>query len=344
MWSKQLLAGAVVLVTTALGVPAGAQAPGGSTPCQESLGIALVDVPQARQTDPRARTYIIDHVAPGSRFERRIRVCNGTSAPVDVQLYPGAAEIEGDAFRAVEGRVGNELTGWITVEPSRVTIPARGERLVTARFAVPADAPGGERYAAILLEAPPVQRPGGFSVANRVGVRVYLSVGGEQEPASDFVVESLQAARREDGRPIVTAQVRNTGARALDMAGELALTGGPGGLSAGPFPATVGTTLGKGATAPVEVVLDEAIRGGPWTATITMRSGLLVRRANAQVTFPDDAGTQNAAVPARSLPLRKDPNVLIPIAGGLIGLLALLLLLALLRRRRQADAEPAAAG
>jgi len=77
-------------------------------------------------------------------------------------------------------------------------------------------------------------------------------------------VESLQAARRTDGRPVVTAQVRNTGERALDIRGELALSDGPGGLSAGPFPVTVGTTLAVGATAPVEVVLDEAIKGGPW--------------------------------------------------------------------------------
>jgi hypothetical protein len=147
--------------------------------------------------------------------------------------------------------------------------------------------------------------------------------------------------RRADGRPAVTARVSNIGERALDLRGELSLSDGPGGLSAGPFEATVGTTLLPGSSAPVQILLDEAIRGGPWTATITMRSGLLERRAGAEITFPDEAGQEPAPVPA--LPLRENPAVLVPIAGGLIALLALLLLLAFLRRRtkEQDDAPPA---
>lgn len=341
MWSNRLIvAGAVALVVTALGVPVQAQSRS-VAPCENSIGVALVDVPEKRQTDPRARVYVIDHVMPGARFERRIRVCNGNASPVAVQVYPGAATIDGAAFRATEGRVGNELSGWITLGASRVTVPAKGEVLVDVAFAVPPGAKAGERYAAVLVEAPAVTRPDGFAVADRVGVRVYLSVGGPQEPTSDFVVESLQAARRTDGSPVITAQVRNTGQRALDMRGELRLSDGPGGLSAGPFDATVGTTVGIGASAPVEVVLDKAIDGGPWLATITMRSGLLERRAEALVTFPQGTGTTAPAVQAKNLPLREDPSVVIPVAVGIFGLAVLLLLLALLRRRRRRDPEPA---
>lgn len=329
-------------MVTALGVPASAQSTPAVGACADGVGVALVDVPASRQTDPRARTYIIDHVEPGTRFERRLRICNGTSAPVTVAVYAGAATIEGDAFTAVEGRVSNELSSWISVEPGQVTIPAEGEQIVSASVAVPADASGGERYAAILVEVPPVEREDGVSVANRVGVRVYLSVGGPEEPASDYVVESLQAGRRADGLPVVTAEVRNTGRRALDLRGELVLTDGPGGLSGGPFPATVGTTLAVGATAPVEVVLDDAISGGPWLARISMRSGLLERRAEARITFPDDAGVAAEVVAATSLPLTRNPSVLIPVAFGLISLLLLLLLLvAYLEHRRRARARAA---
>lgn len=324
MWSRHLLVGAVAFVAAAAVAPLHALAQPGVVPCQDSIGVGVVDVPEKRLGDPRARTYVIDHVQPGARFERRIRVCNGTSAPVEVQVYAGAATIERDAFRAVEGRVGNELSGWIRIEPARLTVPANGESLVSASFAVPADAKGGERYAALLVETPSTAGRGGFAVARRVGVRVYLNVGGEKEPASDVVVESLQAVRRDDGRPAVTALVRNTGGRALDLTGELRLTQGPGGLSAGPFSATVGTTLLPDAVAPVDVPLDAAIRGGPWTATITMRSGLLERTASAVVTFPDQAGGQGAQV--RAVPLRENPNVLLPLAGGLIGGIGLLLL------------------
>lgn len=176
--------------------------------------------------------------------------------------------------------------------------------------------------------------PSGIAITSRVGVRVYLSVGGAKEPASDFEVSTLQAGRLPDGSPVVTAQVRNTGARALDMSGSLALTSGPGGLSAGPFPAELGTTLAPGGTSPVLVVLDPAIRGGPWLATLTLRSGRLERASKATITFPDEAGQQAEPVAAEELPLAQDPNVLIPLAGGLIAVILALLALLLYRRRR----------
>jgi len=127
-------------------------------------------VPTSRQSDPRARTYVIDHVKPGTRFERRIRVCHGTTGPVELQIYAGAAEIDGDSFRAVEGPRANELSGWISVDPAAVTVPAKGEVLVDATVDVRDDATGGD--AAILVEAPAVARPDGVKVASRVGVRV----------------------------------------------------------------------------------------------------------------------------------------------------------------------------
>ena len=78
---------------------------------------------------------------------------------------------------------------------------------------------------------------------------------------------------------------------------------------------------------------------------MTLRSGLLERQARAQITFPDDAGETAAPVAAENLSLREDPKVLVPIAGGLIGLIALLLLYFLLRRRTKYEddeqAEPA---
>ena len=64
------------------------------------------------------------------------------------------------------------------------------------------------------------------------------------------------------------------------------LSDGPGGLSAGPFDANLGTTLATGATGPVTVHLDERLPAGPWTARITLRSGLVERSAHATVTFP----------------------------------------------------------
>lgn len=295
--------------------------------------MGIVDVP-ADTNDPRAQTYIVDHVEPGATFTRRFQVCNGTSAAVMVNLYAGAATITDGAFRVTEGRAENELSSWIDVDPSRLTLQPGRRELVTARFNVPTDAEPGEQYGVLLAELPAAPGSGGVAVANRVGVRVYLNVGDGGAPRSDFRVDFLQASRTPDGRPLVTALVHNTGGRALDLSGSLSLTDGPGGLSGGPFPAELGTTLAPGDTGPVRVPLDKAISGGPWTATLTLRSGLLERQARAQLTFPDQAGAEADAVVAENLSAAEDPKILVPIASSLILLILLALLWWLIARRR----------
>jgi hypothetical protein len=97
---------------------------------------------------------------------------------------------------------------------------------------------------------------------------------------------------------VVVATVHNTGGRALDLSGTLRLSGGPGGLSAGPYPATLGVTLAIGDTEPVTIVLDDRVPAGPWQAQVTLRSGLLERSVQATITFPQ-AGS-SAAVPTTS--------------------------------------------
>jgi diguanylate cyclase (GGDEF)-like protein len=126
----------------------------------------------------------------------------------------------------------------------------------------------------------------------------------------------------------VLASVHNTGGRALDMNGTLRLSGGPGGLSAGPFPATLGVTLAIGATEAVTIVLDPRLPAGPWAAEITLGSGLLERRAAATVTFPD----VGAAPSVRTVPAR--PGWLFPAVGMALLLLVITVLVAVLRRRR----------
>ena len=46
------------------------------------------------------------------------------------------------------------------------------------------------------------------------------------------------------------------------MTGTLTLTGGPGGLTAGPFPVALGTTLAPGDSAPVTATLDQQLPDG----------------------------------------------------------------------------------
>lgn len=320
----------IALLLAALALPvhpahAAPSPPSGVGQCAPGLGIGLLEVPKATLKDPRARNYVIDAVKPGATFTRKFQVCNGTHDPLPVMLYPDAATISDGSFVLAQGHGASDLTSWMSIDPPTLTVPSGKAVIATVRFAVPVDATAGERYGGMVAESPAIGG-GGISVGGRVAIRVYLSIAPGGAPQSDFTIDSLQAVRAKDGTPAVLAKVHNTGARALDMRGSLKLTEGPAGLSAGPFDAQLGTTLAPGDTAPVVVPLDKAIRGGPWTAVITMTSGLLERRAEGAVTFPDEAGTASPAVTAKALPLYKDTSVVFPVAIAVFSVVLLVLL------------------
>lgn len=330
---RRLLVAVLIAGILVPAISASAQGTGG-------VGLRLAEAPVERRDDPRARVHIVDHVPPGATIERQLEVVNTTGSDLQIDLYAGAARIEGGAFLPADpGEDENELSSWIELSDRRVVVPANDVRRTTATIAVPADAAEGERYAALWAQ-PPAATTGGSTVVNRAGVRIYLSVGEGGEPAPDFTITSLRAARAANGDPLVAAEVINTGGRALDMSGELILEDGPGGLQAGPFEADLGTTLGIGQQGPVTVRLDPALPAGPWRAILTLRSGTLERAAEATIVFPGAAGESAEPVEATEVPLHQDRGFLLPLALGLL-ILALLLVVLVwwLKRRRDEDED-----
>lgn len=294
-------------------VPASASDGGG-------IGLRVLEVPVTAGGDPRAQLYIVDHLAPGAVIRRRIEVSNSTASDEHIVLYAAAATIENGSFLGADGHTPNDLSTWTSVGPGASDVPAGGSATATVTISVPTDAAPGEQYGVVWAEARSApDADGGVVQVSRVGIRLYVSVGPGGAPAADFTIDSLTAARTTDGGPTIFATVHNTGGRALDMNGTLQLSGGPGGLNAGPFPASLGTTLAIGATESVTVALDKQIPAGPWDAQITLRSGLLERTASATITFPDSG----AAPAVTTTPT--DPGLLYP---GLAGLLILLVLVA----------------
>jgi hypothetical protein len=293
---------------------------------QQGVGIRLLEIPTRRTDDPRAHLYVLDHLRPGATLTRRIQLSNHTRTPVRLGLYAAGADVHHGQFRFLDGRRQNELAHWTSVQPSQLQLQAGATASATVTINVPPAAAAGERYAVVWAELPEhATNKAGVAVVHRVGVRIYLSVGTGGEPPLNFAIESITAHRNSDGRPLVTAWVRNTGGRALDLSGTLRLTGGPGGLRAGPFAVQLGTTLGIGQTEPLRVPLDPAIPAGPWHASISLRSGTLQRTASSTITFPAAPGSAAAAVP-------KTPATAVAIALA-IGGLVLLGVVALLRRR-----------
>lgn len=319
----------VAAALAAFGAPTVARAQSDTKAPDGSVGIRIVDAPTDRAEDPRARLYIVDHLAPGSTISRRVEVSNGTGDALKVPVYAAAASVRSGTFRFADGRAVNELTTWTTVDPQEVALAPKGTAIATVKIVVPADASPGERYAVVWAELP-ANNPagGGISTVNRVGIRIYLSVGPGGEPASDFEITKLQPRRGADGAPVLAAVVKNTGGRALDLNGELRLTDGPGGLSAGPFNAELGNTLAVGATEPVLVKLDKAIPAGPWKARITLKSGLVERTASAVVTFPDRGAGKPVSTTTSS-----GSKLGVLVGGGVVLFLILIVGWRLLNRR-----------
>jgi hypothetical protein len=296
----------------------------------EALGIRLMDVPTKARNDPRARLYIIDHLAPGAVIRRHLEITNTTGSAANIALYATGAAISDGAFLGSAGHTANEISTWTSVTPPSAKLRSHGRMTATVTIAVARDAPPGEQLGVVWAEvrSAPVSG-GGVIQVNRVGVRLYVSIGKGNAPAADFTIRSFTAARDAAGRPVFVTTVRNTGGRALDMSGNLYLSGGAGGLRAGPFPVQLGTTLAVGATEPVTIALDSQLPNGPWDVRIVLRSGLLERTGTGTLTIPEPGAT--VTVKATS----GRPWWQIPAAVALVVLLVGGLAWSLQRRRRR---------
>ena len=293
------------------------------------LGIRLIDAPVATGDNPRARVYIIDHLRSGQVINRRVQIANNTNDTLQIAVYPAAATLAGGSFVGAAGRGSNDLSQWTSATPGTLRLKAHEKAFVRVKIQVPLRTEPGERYGVVWAQTTSKPAKGGVTQTSRVGIRVYLSVGTGEAPKSDFTIVSMAPGRNPDHLPTVTAVVRNTGGRALDLSGSLSLSDGPAGLSGGPFPAKLGTTLAIGDTEPVLITLDDQLPAGPWTAKLTLKSGVTSRTAQAILTFPSTVG-QSPAVPADHFTVTWW-MIMVAIAGAL--LLSLLILMAQLIRR-----------
>jgi hypothetical protein len=281
-----LLAGITLPASSALAVPRHR-----ATADFKGIGVRLVEVPAQSRDNPLARLYIIDRVAPGASIHRRIEVSNSTASTAKVAVYPAAASLRQGGIRFAPGHKRNELSGWTSVSRGALRLPARTKALLTVTIKVPKNASAGERYAVIWAEVSArAAGTGGVTLVNRVGVRMYLSVGPGGAPRSDFAIGPLSARRSGAGESLVAATVHNTGLRTLDISGNLTLSEGPGGLRAGPFPVRFRTALPPDDSEPVMVRLDNRLPRGPWRARMRLRSGFVQRVAVATIMFPRHAG------------------------------------------------------
>lgn len=318
-----LLRPAVILLTVLVGllvVPPTAHAVEG-----DLISIRLAEAPTARADDPRARVYVVDHVAPGTRFTRDVEVTNDTGRPRTIDVYPGPADIVDGTWTVGDAGEKSELTAWVSTGRDRLSLAAGESAVVPVTFDVPDTATEGERYG-VVWASTAGDGDGQVQMVSRVGIRIYLSVGPGGEPTTAFEATALEGRRTEDGALQAVATVENTGGRAVDLGGRLSLTDGPGGLRAGPFDVGNRTILAPGETGEVSVDLDPSLPLGPWHARLRLASGQATDSISATLTFPDTVGTTEG---------EQDTWPWWAVVAGGIALLGLLAWL--LRRRRRRD-------
>jgi hypothetical protein len=274
---------AAAALTTALA--GSAQAASGPGPAR--FGIRLVDVPVDEANNPRAYRYIIDHLHPGTTIHRRVQIANLSPSAARITVYPDAAVIRAGYFIGDVGGTPSELTTWITMSRDSVTLAPYTRAMVTVTIQVPRTASPGNLYGVIWAQETGLGKTGnGVNVieVNRIGIRIYLSVGPGGPPPVNFDITSITGTRSARGQMVVQAEVHNTGGQAVDVSGYLKLTGGPGGLSAGPYQEP-GVTLAPGQSEPIRVFLDKQLPDGPWRALIVLTSGITQRSAEATMDF-----------------------------------------------------------
>ncbi|MFG2048562.1 hypothetical protein ACGFIW_14175 [Micromonospora sp. NPDC048935] len=279
--------------------------------------------------------YIVDHLPPGTTIKRQLLIRNRTDEARRIDVYPAAATVEDSEFRFGEGRATNELTSWITLDRSVVEVEPWGETRVLATIVVPRDAARGERYGVVWASATSAPRSDGeVTQIHRVGVRMYLDVGPGGEPVSDFSIGELRPARGPEGVPSVTAQVTNTGGRAIDLTGSVALSDGPAGSRAGPFQVGQGVTLPPGGSGQVTARLPAELPNGPWKIEVNLESGIVKRSITARIEFPD-AGQ----IGKRGSVISRMTSAWI-VAAAVAGLLLIAGLAVLARRSRRSTRPP----
>jgi hypothetical protein len=297
---RMLGALALLLAAVCVAAPAsasvGAHAARSTTPASQPaaelpqlhFGVRLVDVPVDEANNPRAFQYIIDFLPTGSVIHRRIMIINQEPRAARFRVYPAAAQIVDGVFIGGAGHARNELTGWITVRHPTVTLGPGQSVMDLVTIRVPRNATRAEHYAVIWAEQSQLVRASKRVTIRdvaRVGIRVYLAVGRGGVPPTKFIITSLTGQRTTAGQPVLIVAVRDTGGRAVDLAGRLRLTAGPGDSTAGPFTAQRTVTLAPGQTGSVTFVLPARLPNGPWLATVTLASGLTAATARGSVTF-----------------------------------------------------------
>jgi hypothetical protein len=121
---------------------------------------------------------------PGDTISEKIKVSNGDTDPLTLQSTVVDFTANGDEgginlLEDPDAPITNiSLARWVTVEPSRFTVPASSDEVISFTIKIPPGAEPGGKYASILISRAGEAVDGGASVTSTLGSLILLRVSG----------------------------------------------------------------------------------------------------------------------------------------------------------------------
>jgi hypothetical protein len=252
-----------------------------------TIGIRLLEAADASSAQGLESVYIVGDLQADHALTRRLEIFNTSGSSMRITLYPAAAAIRAGAFTYAVGRSMNQLSSWITVARPVIMLAPRSDTEVKVRVSVPKRTTPGERYAVVWAQVSArTSSSGDVQLTNRVGIRVYLSVGSVQL-ADDFRIGTVTARRTVNGAPYVAAWVLNESSATVRIVGRVTLHNGPGGLRDGPVSMVPLSALPPGDAGQVAAYFDRGLPRGPWRASLRMSNGTTGQVRITELVFPE---------------------------------------------------------
>lgn len=133
-------------------------------------------------------------IKPGQSYSNEVKVFNGGSDPIKVELSVTGYHVEGEnydqSFTPLPGSP--KAASWVHLGQKQASIKGNGSLAVPYTIDVPAGTPAGGYYAVVFAQTQSPKTQQGVIVNQRVGTIFYINVGGKLEAKGQLLTWQSQ--------------------------------------------------------------------------------------------------------------------------------------------------------
>lgn len=227
---------------------------------------------------------------PGDSLNEKIKINNPSDADatyqIEVEDFVAQGEEGGVDFKdPAENKTSFSLAKWISVEPTRFTVPAGKESILNYTIRIPKSGEPGGHYASVLvkLAGGSVSGTSGAAVQSRVGTLILLRVSGDVKETLAINRFSTDNNYYQNGPVNFQLSSTNNGNVHVAPSGTIVITN-MFGQKVKELPLTQANVL-PGATRNVRTVWDQKGMVGRYTATLVANYGQNKQTLSATTSF-----------------------------------------------------------